>query len=102
MKRILSLILLFACVMISRGEEIGGINYEAYWYTDTPNAIVKSLDGRKYTGSITIPSSILVKGKRCTVNEINAFAFFECTSLTSINIPNTVTKIGQDAFAFCM
>lgn len=36
------------------------------------------------------------------VTEINGFAFYNCTSLTSINIPKGVTNIGNFAFAGCI
>ena len=35
------------------------------------------------------------------VTNIGDFAFYECTSLTSITIPNSVKSIGYDAFYFC-
>ncbi len=36
-----------------------------------------------------------------TITEINASAFYGCTSLTSITIPNSVTSIGSYAFRDC-
>ncbi len=36
-----------------------------------------------------------------TVTEINAYAFYNCTSLTSITILNGVTSIGNHAFEYC-
>ena len=35
------------------------------------------------------------------VTSIGAFAFYECTGLTSISIPDSVTSIGQGAFYGC-
>ena len=32
---------------------------------------------------------------------IGANAFFECSSITSITLPNTVTNIGDGAFCWC-
>ena len=54
----------------------------------------------KYTGSggnVTIPSSI--NGK--SVNSIGNDAFYQCMSLTSATIPDSVTIIGVGAFSFC-
>jgi hypothetical protein len=35
------------------------------------------------------------------VTSIGSWAFEQCTSLTSINIPESVTSIGNNAFAYC-
>ena len=37
-----------------------------------------------------------------SVTTIGKEAFIRCYSLTSINIPNSVTMIGNDAFSFCI
>ena len=36
-----------------------------------------------------------------TVTEIKSFAFYYCTSLTSVTIGDSVTSIGNDAFYGC-
>ena len=54
----------------------------------------------KYTGSaetVTIPSKIA--GYR--VAYIDQYAFYACTNLSSIVIPNSVTTIGWGAFSSC-
>lgn len=35
------------------------------------------------------------------VTSIGDYAFFNCTTLTSINIPDNVTSIGSSAFSYC-
>ena len=55
----------------------------------------------KYSGSITIPSSIKVNDAKYTVTSIGKSAFSFCTGLTSITIPNSVTSIGESAFFNC-
>ena len=52
----------------------------------------------KYSGEVVIPSSITVEGKEYTVTSIGNSAFYECSSLTSVTIPNSVTSIGERAF----
>ena len=51
----------------------------------------------KASGALTIPATI--EGK--TVTNIEKWAFDECTSLTSITIPNSVTSIEFNAFLRC-
>ena len=51
--------------------------------------------------SITIPEKVRIGGKVYTVTSIGYFAFKECSSLTSINIPESVTNIGKSAFSGC-
>ena len=51
--------------------------------------------------SIEIPSTINSRGANYTVKEIGANAFKNCTNLTSIHIPSTVTTIGDYAFYRC-
>ena len=55
----------------------------------------------KYSGSITIPSSIKVNDVEYTVTSIGVNAFYECSGLTSVTIPNSVTSIGNSAFYEC-
>ena len=42
------------------------------------------------------------KGTHYQVTEIGPFAFYYCTKLTSINIPNSVTNIGMYALQGCL
>ena len=51
----------------------------------------------KLSGTVSIPSHLC----GTTVSTIGAYAFANCTSLTSVTIPNTVTKIEEHAFDGC-
>ena len=48
-----------------------------------------------------IPETIELYGKTYAVTSIGAEAFADCTSLTSIAIPNSITSIGNYAFSSC-
>ena len=54
-----------------------------------------------YFREVKIPSHITYDGTTYTVNTIAENAFINCTKLTSITIPSTVTYIHGEAFAGC-
>ena len=79
--------------------EIDGICYNLN--SEGKTAEVTSVE-KKYSGEVVIPSSITVEGKEYTVTSIGYQAFYECYSLTSVTIPNSVTSIGVFAFRGCI
>ena len=52
----------------------------------------------EYSGNIVIPESVTYRGKTYSVTSIGNSAFYECTGLTSITIPHSVTSIGRYSF----
>lgn len=63
--------------------------------------IVSGYDTRGFHGEAKIVSRVSYKGNSYEVLEIGNSAFSGCTSLTSINIPQSVTAIGWNAFSGC-
>ncbi|MBR0414421.1 MAG: leucine-rich repeat protein [Clostridia bacterium] len=61
-----------------------------YDYDDDANLSPFSNDGR--IKSVTVDSGITALGK---------YLCFECTAITSVNFPNTLSAIGDSAFEYC-
>ena len=61
------------------------------------NTIVKSIDSMAFYNCSSLTSITIPN----TVTSIDVSVFSYCTSLTSITIPNTVTSIGSNAFHGC-
>ena len=53
------------------------------------------------TGNLTIPESVTYGGISYPVTSIGGGAFFGCSGLTSVTIPNSVTSIGSSTFNGC-
>ena len=78
--------------------ETGGIYYNI---NDDGTSVTVTSGTGKYSGDIVIPSTVVNDGNIYSVTGIGKSAFRECTSLTSIDIPQSVTSIGEDAFYGC-
>ena len=74
----------------------------AYNYNDEDHTaeVIKN-DNGKYKGDVTIPATVSHNGKDYTVTSISENAFLDCTTLTSISIPATVTKLYGSSFINC-
>jgi len=54
-----------------------------------------------YSGDIVVPSSVSYYGNLYTVTAIGNRAFYGCSYLRSVIIPNSITEIGNYAFSGC-
>ena len=79
------------------------INFEhyglSYHFTENNTVAVYSFDAT--ITSAIIPSSIQYGSTTYSVTSIGNSAFRDCSSLTSVTIPNSVTSIGNSAFSGC-
>ena len=100
MKKIALLFILVFLPMLACADavEIDGI-----YYTLVPDSKVAEVtsDPNKYTGDITIPTTIEYDGEVYDVTAIGDNAFYDCKNITSVTIGNSVESIGHYAFAGC-
>lgn len=103
MKKIISLsltlIMLFSLISFALPTGLAASEYTYGDYTFTvsgSNATIISYP-ETATGTVNIPS----KFNSYTVTAIAAYAFYACTLLTEVKIPNTVKSIGNYAFGYC-
>lgn len=79
--------------------EIGGIYYNL---TLEGKVAEVTKNPNKYTGVVEIPESVEYGGVTCVVTSIGESAFYKCSGLTSVIIPNSITAIGEHAFSRCI
>lgn len=101
-RTIFFLVCILACWVfpssILASVEVDGIFYELN--TSAKTAAVTS-NPDKYTGAIDIPSSFDYNGDTYNVKSISSLAFLNCSEMTTINFPSSVTSIGSSAFERC-
>ncbi len=99
----LLLALLLPATALAHDFEVGGIYYlindNEAWVTYRGSYCDEF--SNEYSGSVTIPSTVTYNGTTYPVTQIVEQAFRNCTGLTSVSIPNSVTVIEHYVFAGC-
>ncbi len=106
MKKILIILLLFFASITTWAYDFqsGDLCYNITSYTvpytvEITHRLASS--GGYYFTTVSIPSKVNYDGKTYNVTSIGDSAFYRCTSLQYISIPNSVTEIGKSAFYEC-
>ena len=100
---ILKSVMMVLVALFSLNANADSVEFDGIYYnliTKTNRAEVTQ-NPNKYTGSITIPESVKYNNVDYSVTSIGDYAFYGCSGLTSVTIPNSVTSIGMFAFGGC-
>ena len=82
-------------------EETTNVVELKYTITDEDKVKVSGYIGEKPSGTLNIPATVTINGTEYSVTSIGNNAFFGCSRLQSVTIPNSVTSIGDYAFSSC-
>lgn len=105
-KTLLTAVLLSLCASVSAYDfTVDGLYYNIVSLEDLTCEItygdkVDEYHGT-YSGDIVIPETVTYNNKTLTVVKIGENAFYYCSELSSVIIPQTVTYIGSQAFMGC-
>ena len=78
---------------------IDGINYEIV--SETDGTVAVSLGDREYAGTLEIPASVENGAKTYSVVSVKDGAFMDCSALSGVTLPASITEIGEKAFYGC-
>ena len=109
LKSMLATLALLLCTISANAEDfsVDGIYYNI---TDSEKLTVEvtfrgsnyNSYSNEYTGDVVIPETVTYASKTYAVTSIGKEAFRNCDSLTSVTIPEGVTRIGDYAFSNCI
>jgi hypothetical protein len=99
-KQVLLFIMMVLPMMASAYDaKVDGIYYNLI--SKAQIAIVTNGGDNSYSGNVIIPETISYGSVVYDVTSIGDNAFYKCSDLTSVSIPNSVTSIGSSAFKYC-
>ena len=108
MKKIIKLTLLLLAFLLPPTAVAHDFEVNGIYYNINGNNVEVTYRGtsyseyyNRYVGSVTIPSTVTYNETTYSVTAIGDHAFYGCTRLTNITIPNSVTAIGDKAFSLC-
>ena len=108
MKKIFTLFfaLVATAALWAHNFKVNGIYYNILY--DKTNEVEVTYGGSsynsyydEYSASVSIPETVTYDGTTYSVTSIGNYAFYYCSGLTSITIPNSVTSVGYRVFYEC-
>jgi hypothetical protein len=100
--RVLALV---ACISCAIGASAYSFEVNNIYYTitgtNTVEVDMKYYHAHTYTGDVTVPATVSYNGTTYRVTSVGELAFSECSGLTSVKLPNSVTIIKSQAFYGC-
>ena len=99
-RRMLWLCLLLAvavCLSVCGLGEAEVLKSGDYWYIVLEDGTAEITEYTGEAAALDIPGQL----DRYVVTSIGDFAFFYCTSLTGVSIPDSITEIGKNPFCGC-
>ena len=96
------LLFLLAAMLTSASAWAFTVDHLKYEVTSEDSKTVELIgyDGEMPMGSLAIPATVNNDGNDYAVTSIRGGAFYGCSGLTSVTIPNSVTSIGEYAFNY--
>ena len=95
---LLLLALLLPAIATAYDFEVDGIYYNI---NGNNVAVASSPYSSRYSGDVIIPETVSYDSVTYAVTAIDNEAFWDCSDMTSITIPNSVITIGNEAFRYC-
>ena len=80
-------------------QKIGDLWYDLH--EDLTAKLLMHDDNKALTGAIKVPATVTFGKYTYTVNEMEEQVFSECSSITSVTVPNTISEITYQAFKNC-
>ena len=92
---------LILSVFFSISSSAYDVEVDGIYYDISETTATVTYGDNEYSGDIVIPESITYENSKFSVTSIGDWAFYGCSGLTSVTIPNSVTSIGEYTFFGC-
>ena len=96
-------LILLVMIMLPLVASADAVEIDGIYYNLIPKGKIAEVTSNPYdyTGNVIIPQTVTYESVNYSVTGIEGSAFYYCSYLTSVTIPNSVTSIGDNAFYFC-